>query len=176
MTENAPSPTSEMLEPRVMLSSVNRQGSVVRIFGDVGVANSIVVGLDAAKKNLIVTINGVSQSNSRDGLRRVHIYGDSGNDTITIDRSQARLDIQTNIFAGAGDDRIRCGDERDYVEGGDGNDRISLGGGRNFGFGEAGDDAIDGGGQRDFIGGGPGADFINGGGDRDQIEGNNGSD
>jgi Ca2+-binding RTX toxin-like protein len=175
MTRN-PTPLAEPLERRLLLSAVNRRGSTLRVFGDTGVDNVITVGLDATRKNINVTVNGVTQTLSRSGLRRVNLYGDSGNDTISIDTSAATFDILTNIFAGAGDDRIRCKDEKDYVEGGDGNDRISLGGGRNFAFGQAGDDIIDGGDQRDFISGGAGADLLNGGGDRDQLQGDNGSD
>src|SRR5258706_371383 len=131
---------AEQLEPRLLLSSVAKTGSTLRVFGDVGVDNVITVGLDAARDNVIVTVNGVTQSVSRNDLRRVRIFGDSGNDIITIDSSQATFDIQTSLFGGAGNDRLRGGDERDYIEGDDGNDRISLGNGRNFGY--AGNDTL----------------------------------
>jgi Ca2+-binding RTX toxin-like protein len=168
---------AEELEKRLLLSSAVRTGDTLRVFGDVGVNNVIVVGYDTADKNNVdVTINGQTTVIPSHDLKRVRIFGDSGNDVITIDSTEATYDILTSIFGGAGDDRIRCGDERDYVEGDDGNDRISLGGGRNFGLGGAGDDIIDGGPQRDFISGGNGQDLIHGGLDRDQLQGDNGAD
>src|SRR5258706_10266947 len=122
---------TEQLEPRLLLSSVAKTGSTLRVFGDVGVNNVITVGLDAAKNNVIVTVNGVTQSVARGGLRRVRVFGDSGNDTITIDSSQATFDIQTSLFGGAGAYRLRAFDFCSSIDGNDGNDRISLGAGRN---------------------------------------------
>src|SRR5258706_12232014 len=88
---------AEQLEPRLLLSSVAKTGSTLRVFGDTGVDNIITVGLDAAKDNVIVTVNGAMQSIPRGGLRRVRLFGDSGNDTITIDSTAAKFDIQTFI-------------------------------------------------------------------------------
>jgi Ca2+-binding RTX toxin-like protein len=167
---------AEQLEPRRLLSSAVRTGDTLRVFGDVGVDNVITVGLDAAEKNVIVVVNGQTTSVRREDLHGVRIFGDSGNDTITINSSQAIFDVQTSLFGGAGDDRLKGGDERDYIEGNDGDDRISLGNGRNFGLGDAGTDIIDGGDQRDFISGGAGPDLIHGGADRDQLQGDNGDD
>jgi Ca2+-binding RTX toxin-like protein len=140
------------------------------------VDNVITVGLDSSRDTVVVNINGTITNIPTDDLKRVRIFGDTGNDQITIDDSQSKFSIQTYIFAGDGDDRVRCRNERDYVEGNGGDDRISLAGGRNFGFGDTGADIIDGGGQRDFISGGAGADTISGGGDRDQLQGDNGDD
>jgi Ca2+-binding RTX toxin-like protein len=167
---------TETLEPRLLLSSAVRTSGVLRIYGDAGVDNVITVGLDAGRDNVVVTINGTTTTVDADDLKKVRIFGDTGNDTITIDDSQTHFSIQTYIFAGDGDDRVRCRNERDYVEGGNGDDRISLGGGRNLALGDAGADVIDGGGQRDFISGGAGSDTLSGGGDRDQLQGDNGDD
>lgn len=168
---------TEALERRLLLSSVVRTGSTLRIYGDAGVNNVIDVSFDNADKdNVLVVVNGVTTPIPAGNTKSIRIFGDTGNDTITIDSTLATFSIQTSIFGGAGDDRIRCGDERDYVEGGDGNDRISLGNGRNFGIGDLGDDIIDGGENRDFISGGGGADLIRGGLDRDQLQGDNGND
>jgi len=167
---------TETLERRLFLSSAVRTGGTLRVYGDAGVDNVITVGIDSTRKSILVTINGTQTDIVLEDIKRVRIFGDTGNDTISIDESQSHYNIQTYIFAGDGDDRVRCRNERDYVEGGNGDDRISLGGGRNFGFGQAGADVIDGGGQRDFISGGASADTLSGGGDRDQIQGDNGDD
>lgn len=167
---------TETLEPRLLLSSAVRTGETLRVYGDAGVDDVINVGIDAGRDNVVVTINGTVTNIPVDDLKKVRIFGDTGNDSITIADSQSKFNIQTFIFAGAGNDRVRCRNERDYVEGDDGDDRISLGGGRNLALGGNGADVIDGGGQRDFISGGASADTISGGGDRDQLQGDNGDD
>ena len=168
---------SELLERRLLLSSVVRTGSTLRIYGDAGVDNVIDVAFETADRNTVdVVINGVTTPISADNLKHVRIFGDSGNDTNHHRFHRSEIRHRHEHFRRRGDDRIRCGDERDYVEGNDGNDRISLGNGRNFALGGLGDDIIDGGDQRDFISGGGGADFIRGGLDRDQIQGDNGND
>jgi hypothetical protein len=106
---------AEPLESRLLLSSAVRTGQTLRVYGDAGVDNVITVGLDAARDNVIVTINGTTTSIPANDLRRVRIFGDTGNDTISIDDSQTRFSIQTYIFVGDGDDRVRCRNEKDYV-------------------------------------------------------------
>lgn len=168
---------AETLEARRLLSSAVRTGDVLRVYGDPGVDNVMVVGYaDEHRDNIAVTINGATTLIRADDLDQCRIFGDTGNDRITIDSSIRNFNVRTSVFGSSGNDVIRCGNEADYVEGGTGSDRISLGNGRNFAFGYKGDDVIDGGAQRDFVSGGNGADVITGGGGRDQLQGDNGDD
>src|SRR5687768_1961965 len=98
----------ESLESRLLLSSAVRTGETLRVYGDAGVDNVITVGIDASRDNVVVTINGEVTNIPSDDLKRVRIFGDTGNDAITIDDSQSKFSIQTYIFAGDGDDRVRC--------------------------------------------------------------------
>ena len=73
---------AEQMEPRILLSSVARTSGTLRVYGDAGVDNVIVVGFDATKDNVVVTVNGATQSVVSKDLKRVRIFGDSGNDRI----------------------------------------------------------------------------------------------
>lgn len=167
---------TEVLENRRLFASVAVTGGILRVFGDAGVDNVISVALTADKTTVVVTVNGASSSFAKSTVKRVRLFGDSGDDTLTVDSSQAQFNIQVDAFGLGGNDAINGGDERDNFYGGDGNDSISLGTGRNTGYGEGGKDVIAGGDQRDFISGGGGNDTIDGGAGRDQLQGDANAD
>ena len=96
------------------------------------------------------------------------IYGDDGNDTISIGGGNTYL--ENTVYGGAGDDNIHAayatgapvGDEVIYGDGG--NDFILLENGNNYISGGAGNDTIRSGSGNDTIDGGSGADSIEGNG------------
>lgn len=169
-------PSIQALEPRRLLSTVTRTGETLRIFGDPGVNNVITLSLDEDKDVLTVNVNGQVQTFDRDDLELVRVFGADGDDVITMDQSQATFNLQADIYGQGGNDRIRAGGERDYIDAGTGDDRVSCGGGRNIVYLRDGNDIANGGDQRDFISGGNGADFITGSGNRDELNGDNGND
>src|SRR5438034_46918 len=156
MDDRSPLRQTEQLETRLLLSSVALTGSTLRVFGDAGVDNVITIGLDAAKTTVTVTVNGTAQTFSHDKVKSVRLFGDSGNDTIRVDESQAKFNIMTSLFGGAaGQNVIIGGDGNDTLIGGDDKDEI---------FGNAGDDFINGGPDDDTVWGGAGTDTLRGGG------------
>ncbi|HYE19378.1 MAG TPA: calcium-binding protein [Tepidisphaeraceae bacterium] len=166
----------EPLETRTLLSTVLRTGSTLRVGGDDGVENQIVLRMAADGDSITVTINGVSEDVTTDGLRKVRIAGRELDDTIRIDESAHVFDITCSIEGLAGNDFIVCGGANDFAYGGDGHDSIRLGNGRNKAFGEAGNDRLVGGRGRDLLVGGAGHDQLEGRAARDEITGDNGND
>jgi predicted outer membrane repeat protein len=80
---------------------------------------------------------------------RILIYGQSGNDTITVDPKITRST---------------------FISGDDGNDTVNGGGGSDMIFGGEGSDHLSGNAGRDMLFGGDGADFLNGGADDDVLD------
>ena len=87
----------------------------------------------------------------------ITVFGQGGNDVITLTRPTARC-RRANLFGGAGNDTIT---------GGAGNDQL---------FGQAGNDTLIGKGGFDFLFGGDGNDTLTGGDGDDQIFGEAGND
>jgi hypothetical protein len=106
----------------------------------------ISIGPDAG--GVLVTINGVSEVRSLDGMKGVMVRGEAGDDQITIDKG---LLIATRIDGGGGNDLIVGGGGRDSVRGEAGNDDIR---------GRGGSDQLDGGGGMNRIRGDEGNDHI----------------
>ncbi len=122
---------------------------------------------------------------------RIVIYGQQGNDQITI---SAALLLPAVIFGGQGNDVIVGGGGNDQIEGEDGNDTINGGAGddtlcgdngrdvivgglgNDTLFGEAGNDVLAGSLGDDVLLGGDGADVIDGGVGNDRLYGQAGND
>ena len=84
-----------------------------------------------------------------------------------LDRAGAAAHLD---FLGAGDDRLRSGDQGSVVFGEAGDDAISGGAGADRVLGGAGADSVSGGGGGDWLDGGAGADLLDGGEGDDTLE------
>jgi Ca2+-binding RTX toxin-like protein len=128
------------------------------VFGD-SLDNAINVSRDAAGKILInggaVAITGGSATVANTSL--IQVFGQAGNDTITLDESSGALPA-AQLFGGAGND---------ILTGGSGADQL---------FGQAGNDTLNGKGGTDLLFGGSGNDVLTGGDGDDQVFGESGND
>jgi Ca2+-binding RTX toxin-like protein len=109
-----------------------------------------------------IKINGglvrvVGASMTVTNVRLISIFGQDGNDTITIDEAGGPLPPAT-LFGGSGND---------VITGGSGDDQL---------FGQSGDDILSGKGGVDRLGGGDDSDTLLGGGGNDTVTGDAGSD
>ena len=145
--------------------------SVLRIFGTrhADVIRIYAMANDPAR--FVVNLNGVTRSIAFADVRKVIIYGYSGNDNISFSDVHGTLVMRSLIYGGAGDDTIHGGDGRDTISGDQGDDVILSGGGNDSVRGGDGDDSIDGGAGADTINGDNGADKIDGEGGSDMISG-----
>ena len=107
----------------------------------------------------------------------IEVFGQAGNDTITLDESNGALPA-ANLFGGAGNDTITGGSGADQLFGEAGNDILNGKGGNDLLFGGAGNDVLIGGDGNDQLFGGAGDDRIiwNPGDDSDIAEGGAGND
>jgi ELWxxDGT repeat protein len=138
-----------VFDPSTMASPVGpRQGSVtiadrvMRIFGTRG---DDVIKLYEQPTNpdrFVVAINGVKRSYAFAEVRKILIYGYSGDDNIAYNERYGAITTRSAIWSGDGDDTVYSGSGRDTI------------------FGEGGDDTIDSGRADDSISGGNGDDSI----------------
>src|ERR1700759_1391534 len=128
------------------------------VFGDAQ-GNTIVTSRDAAGRILVnggaVTTVGGTPTVANTGL--IEIFGQAGNDTITVNEANGALPA-ANLFGGTGNDTLT---------GGSGNDML---------FGQSGNDTLLGKGGNDFLFGGDGNDTLTGGAGDDQVFGEAGND
>jgi Ca2+-binding RTX toxin-like protein len=90
--------------------------------------------------------NGATQTFT--GVTRVIVLGQSGDDTITLDRN---LTVARFLYGGEGNDVINGGNATGVQVGGPGNDRLNGGNGRDLLLGGAGVDAFSGGNGDDLL-------------------------
>ena len=153
--------TFEILESRTVLAVIaffNPGPGILTVFGD-SLDNTISVGRNAAGTLLVnggaVPILGGTATVANTTL--VEVFGQAGNDTITID--------ETNGEHAAA-----------YLFGGAGNDALTGGSGIDLLFGQAGNDTLLGKGGTDLLFGGAGNDILTGGAGDDQVFGEAGND
>jgi len=105
------------------------------------------------------------------------VFGQGGNDTITLDESNGALPA-AQLFGGAGNDVLTGGSGADLLFGGAGNDTLLGKGGNDLLFGGAGNDVLTGGDGDDQVFGEGGNDRMiwNPGDDSDLFEGGDGVD
>lgn len=143
--------------PAVTASFVPASG-VLTVFGD-ALNNVISVSRNAAGNLLVnggaVAVLGGSATVANTAL--IQIFGQSGNDTLTLDEANGALP-RAQIFGGVGNDTLT---------GGSGNDML---------FGQAGNDVLLGKGGFDFLFGGTENDVLTGGDADDQVFGESGDD
>lgn len=180
--------TIEGLENRRLLSATVT-GGVLRVVGDTGVSNNIIVELNDTGTQYEVTFNGTTSSFGIQGIRRIIIHGAELNDQLRIDDS---VNVRQNIFGYEGNDTITGGSAKDELAvkfnsrrgvrgwtrlwGMGGDDVIIATGGRNFIDGGTGNDSITGSDGRDLIAGFSGNDTINAKGGNDIVHGGSGDD
>jgi Ca2+-binding RTX toxin-like protein len=128
------------------------------VFGD-NQDNNITVSRNAAGQLLVnggaIPILGGTPTVANTSL--IQVFGQSGNDTITLDEANGALPV-SNLFGGTGND---------VLTGGSGNDLL---------FGQAGNDTLLGRGGNDFLFGGTENDTLTGGSGDDQAFGEGGND
>jgi Ca2+-binding RTX toxin-like protein len=145
--------------------------SVQHAYGATGTYNVTFTVTDShgasSSSSLVVTVTSTAQVGND-----VYVGGTSGNDTITIGRSNGNITVGSQsytasgriiIFAGAGNDTINVGSSVVnglLVDGGDGNDLINGGHGDDILIGGAGNDTLVGDVGRDLLIGGNGSDVI----------------
>src|SRR5262249_52173258 len=107
----------------------------------------------------------------------IQIFGQAGNDTITLDEANGALPA-ANLFGGAGNDVLTGGSGADMVFGQAGNDTLLGKGGNDLLFGGVGNDVLTGGDGDDQVFGEAGNDRMiwNPGDDTDLNEGGAGTD
>jgi Ca2+-binding RTX toxin-like protein len=154
-------PTLEQLDERVLpavTATFLPSAGVLTVFGDAQ-NNNIVVSRDAAGHILVnsgaIAIQGGSATVANTSL--IQIFGQAGNDTLSLDESNGALPA-ANLF------------------GGDGNDTLIGGSGNDMLFGQAGNDTLLGKGGNDLLFGGDGNDTLTGGAGDDQVFGGAGND
>src|SRR4051794_44660 len=154
-------PTIEPLVDRIMPAVTALfvpSAGLLSVFGDAS-NNNISVSRDAAGKILVNggAVNVVGGSPTVANTTTISVFGQSGNDTISLDESNGALP-KALLFGGQGDD---------VLTGGSGSDSL---------FGEAGNDILLGKGGVDFLFGGAGNDVLTGGAGDDQVYGEAGDD
>ena len=154
------------------------QAGLLTVLGD-SLDNTIEVSRDAAGKLLInggaVTIKGGSATVAN--TKQIQVFGQSGNDTLTLNESNGALP-GSNLFGGIGNDVLTGGSGKDLLFGQSGNDTLLGKGGFDFLFGGANEDVLTGGDADDQVFGESGNDRMiwNPGDDTDLNEGGAGTD
>src|SRR5262249_13427343 len=107
----------------------------------------------------------------------IQVFGQGGNDTITLDEANGALPA-AQLFGGAGNDTLTGGSGADQLCGGAGNDTLLGKGGNDLLFGGAGNDTLVGGAGDDQVFGEAGNDRMiwNPGDGSDLFEGGDGTD
>jgi Ca2+-binding RTX toxin-like protein len=148
--------TSDMSKARVYVAQDVTDPAANTLFvGGTSGDDVIEVRRGANDAMIRVVVNGATAGEfNRDtlGLRRVIVWGNDGNDTITINNDLPA--ITTLIFGGDGNDTIRGGAGSNYIDGGRGNDVL---------FGGDGFDVLIGGDGADQVEAAKGDDLLIGG-------------
>ena len=113
--------TIESLEPRRLFAVVVSQGfpGFYEVTGD-DADDVIAISIDQAARTF--TLDGVVYG----GVNAVNVYGNGGNDTITINGANGRAPIGASVLAGDGDDVVTVNNVGTAVWGGAGDDRLEF--------------------------------------------------
>jgi len=125
--------------------------------GGTGGDDTIVVKQGTSSAYLDVVINGVDKgqfavTSNGVSITRIVVYGNDGNDTITLNTNIGAIDAV--LYGGAGNDTITGGSGNTFLDGGAGNDTLTARGNRNVLVGGAGQDTLNGGSGDDVLIGG----------------------
>ncbi|HEY7086875.1 MAG TPA: right-handed parallel beta-helix repeat-containing protein [Tepidisphaeraceae bacterium] len=122
-----------------------------------------VISLTLSGPTYTATLNGLAMNLPSSGVTSIEIYGNDGDDLITVGAGVMGIYIN----GGAGND---------VIHGGDGSDTISAGAGKDVVYGGAGDDKVTGNQSNDSLYGEAGDDRIYGSDGNDLLDGGAGSD
>src|SRR5262247_4187966 len=159
-------------------ASFSPTAGLLSVFGD-NLDDFITISRDAAGQILVnggnIPITGGTPTVANTAL--IQVFGQGGNDTITLDESNGALP-SAQLFGGAGNDVLTGGSGADLLFGGAGNDTLLGKGGADQLFGGAGNDVLTGGDGDDQVFGQGGDDRMiwNPGDDSDLFEGGAGND
>lgn len=159
----------------VHLGAIGSPGSakmVGRFLEVRGTTGNDTIAISPNGSNVKVVINGSTSNFPASGISRIDVFGDNGNDTITV----STLTIPTILSGGEGADYLLGGAGSDAIYGRWGNDTLGGGAGKNFLYGNDDDDRISGSGGRDYLFGDAGNDRLYGNAGDDYLEGGGGAD
>jgi Ca2+-binding RTX toxin-like protein len=170
-----------------VVASFTASSGLLSVFGD-NLGNAINISRNAAGTILVnggaVPVAGGTPSVANTSL--IQVFGQGGNDTITIDESNGALP-RANVFGGTGNDTLTGGSGGDQLFGQSGNDTLKGAGGTDLLFGGSENDTLIGGRGDDQVFGesgddrmvwnqGDGTDLNEGGAGNDTTEVNGGGD
>jgi uncharacterized delta-60 repeat protein len=113
---------------------------LLTISGTTG-ADTINVGTSGTGgANVTATLNGTTRTYARSSIKQIVVYGNVGNDRITIGDG---LPVSVGASGDAGNDTVTSGAGADNILGGSGNDRLVAGAGDDTVGGGPGDDIAD---------------------------------
>lgn len=164
--------------PLAVVSTFTASSGVLTGFGD-SLDNTITLSRNAAGTILVnggaVPVQGGTPTVANTNL--IQVFGQAGNDTITLNESQGALP-RANLFGGIGNDTLIGGSGGDMLFGQSDNDTLLGKGGNDFLFGGSGNDVLTGGDADDQVFGESGDDRLiwNPGDDTDLFEGGAGVD
>jgi Ca2+-binding RTX toxin-like protein len=165
-------------DPASAATTASFSGGTLTIFGD-NLNNTLTVSRNAAGAILVnggaVAVVGGTPTVANTAL--VQVFGQGGNDTVTISEVNGALP-RANLFGGAGNDTLTGGAGNDMLFGQSGNDALLGKGGFDFLFGGSENDTLTGGDADDQVFGESDNDRMiwNPGDDTDLNEGGVGSD
>jgi uncharacterized protein YkwD len=137
----------------------------------VGTPGDDAIGITYDGNTYTVTRNAAWNTFAGAGIAAIGIYGDDGNDSITVGPGI----MGVYVDAGPGNDNVIGGDGNDMLSGGGGKDRVDGGLGDDRVSGNKGIDQLFGGAGRDRLYGGDSADTLDGGSSGDRLWGDDGS-
>ena len=166
----------EPLEARRLLSvSFDDENGIVRVTGTAG--NDTISLTRVGSDNVIVNDNGTAHEFDLDDVDQgFHVFGEAGDDRITVGSGFAPFEIELDVRGGDGNDSIVGGNNIELFYGEAGNDTLRGNGLGDQLTGGSGNDIIDGGSGDDTIQGEAGNDSLNGGDGDDQVVGGSGND
>lgn len=190
MSQFTPAPV-ESLESRTLFASAVLAGSTLRIAGDGGASNVIVVANSPDEASIDVTVTStrpgaqprtLAKSFAKSlGVSAVAIRSGGGNDSISVGQDNdllgvVELDLPARVNSGGGDDTIILTDAVDFVVSGAGNDAVDTDGGNDTVYAGLGNDFVIAGDGDDVVRGMVGNDSIDGEDGVDRLAGNTGND
>jgi Ca2+-binding RTX toxin-like protein len=165
-------------DPSILAVTGSFSQGVLSVFGD-ALDNNVTLSRNAAGTILVnggaVNVPGGTPTVANTSL--IQVFGQGGNDTITLDQANGALP-RANLFGGAGNDVLTGGAGGDMLFGQSDNDTLLGQGGFDFLFGGSGNDVLTGGDADDQVFGESGDDRLiwNPGDDTDLFEGGAGND
>lgn len=150
-------PLAESLESRFLPSATSLTRGVLTIQG-AEQGSTITVGLNATnRRQLVVTVDGTSQTLAKGLVRSITVEGGAGPNNISI---SDQVLIPATILGGAGNDTIVGGGGPELLQAGSGNALLQAGTGQQTLEGGAGNDTLYGGAAHDLLEGGDGANLL----------------